>query len=65
MDRNVYLSNMDINDALKLFMERSGLKRQREKIAVIESLGRITVEPVFAKYSSPNFNAAAMDMQVQ
>lgn len=61
MNRNIYLSNMDINDAFKLFMERSGLKRQREMIAVIDSLGRITAEPVFAKYSSPNFNAAAMD----
>ncbi|MGI6235773.1 MAG: molybdopterin biosynthesis protein, partial [Christensenellales bacterium] len=61
MDRNVYLSNTDINDALKLFIEKSGMKRQREMINVIGSLGRITAEPIFAKYSSPNFNAAAMD----
>ena len=32
-----------------------------EDIEVINSLGRITGKAVFAKYSSPNYNAAAMD----
>ncbi len=61
MDRNIYLSNMDIDEALKLFMERAGVVTQNEIIEVIDSLGRVAAEAVFAKYSSPNFNAAAMD----
>lgn len=36
-------------------------KKSVELIAVDESLGRITAEPVFALRSSPSYNAAAMD----
>lgn len=32
-----------------------------EKISTVESLGRITTHPVYARLSSPNFHAAAMD----
>ena len=61
MDRNLYLENMDVDEALKLFLDRAGQKQQMEKIPVIGSLGRVTADPVFAIYSSPNFNASAMD----
>ncbi|MCK9216923.1 MAG: molybdopterin biosynthesis protein [Firmicutes bacterium] len=61
MDRNIYLSNMNIEDALDLFMGKANFKKEKEIISVITSLGRVTTEPVFAKYSSPNYNAAAMD----
>lgn len=61
MNRNIYLNNMDIDEALKLFMESAGIKKETEIIKVIDSLGRVAADPVFAKYSSPNFNAAAMD----
>ncbi len=61
MDRNIYLSNMNIEDALDLFLEKANLHKEKEIIPVIASLGRITTEPMFAKYSSPNYNAAAMD----
>lgn len=61
MERNLYLSNMDIDEALKLFLERAGVETRNDTVAVIDSLGRIAAKPVFAKYSSPNFNAAAMD----
>ncbi len=61
MERNLYLSNMDIDEALKLFLERAGVETRNDTLAVINSLGRIAAKPVFAKYSSPNFNAAAMD----
>ncbi len=61
MDRNIYLNNMDIDEALKLFIEKAGVRKKNETIKVIDSLSRIAAEPVFAKYSSPNFNAAAMD----
>lgn len=61
MDRNLYLDNMDVDEALKLFLNRAGQKLEAERIKVVGSLGRITAEPVFAIYSSPNFNASAMD----
>lgn len=61
MDRNLYLDNMDVDEALELFLDRAGQKQQNEKISVIGSLERVTAEPVFAVYSSPNFNASAMD----
>lgn len=37
------------------------LIEQKEIISVEESLDRITAEPVFAKLSSPHYNASAMD----
>lgn len=61
MDRNLYLDNKDVDEALELFLNKAGQKVQTEVIPVICSLGRITAEPVFAVYSSPNFNASAMD----
>lgn len=61
MDRNLYLDNMDADKALELFLNRAGQRLQIEKISVIDSLERVTAEPVFAFYSSPNFNASAMD----
>ncbi len=32
-----------------------------ERISTVEGMGRILAEPVFARFSSPNFHAAAMD----
>lgn len=63
-ERNLYLSNMAVEDALKSFFERIGEQgkgKKIEKIKVIDALGRITALPVFAKLSSPNYNASAMD----
>ncbi|MDF2840323.1 MAG: molybdopterin biosynthesis protein [Clostridia bacterium] len=64
MDRNIYLSNMEVEKALGLFMER--LKPQleqwtEEEVNTISSLGRISAKAVFALVSSPNYNASAMD----
>jgi len=64
IERNIYLSNVELNEAIDLFSRSfadfSALRRS-ERIPVIESLGRITKEPVFARISSPHYNAAAMD----
>lgn len=64
IERNIYLSNVDLHEAIELFSKSfddfSSLRRS-EIIPVTESLGRITKEPVFAKISSPHYNAAAMD----
>ncbi|MGE5629899.1 MAG: molybdopterin biosynthesis protein [Caulobacteraceae bacterium] len=62
--RNIYLSNMEVNEAQKLFMDRAGFhgrNPETEEIKVIDSMGRISSDAIFARLSSPNFNAAAMD----
>ncbi|HHY77168.1 MAG TPA: molybdopterin biosynthesis protein [Clostridiales bacterium] len=61
MDRNIYLNTMDADEALKLFLDRSGFRNEIEEVLVIQSLGRVTADAVFAVCSSPNFNASAMD----
>lgn len=65
-ERNVYLSNKPLSEAYTLWQEcllKHGFYSRNpiELIAVDDSLGRITAEPVFAKRSSPSYNAAAMD----
>ncbi len=61
MNRNIYLDSINMDKALEIFLKNSGLSKENELIEVIDSLGRVAAEPVFAQYSSPNFNAAAMD----
>jgi len=66
MARNIYINNMNLEEALKLWerklLEAGCLKPlEPETIPVDESLGRITAEPVFARLSSPFYNGAAMD----
>jgi putative molybdopterin biosynthesis protein len=50
-------------EALETFLER--LDRNgfpgSERVLTVESLGRITSEPVYAKLSAPNFHTAGMD----
>lgn len=62
--RNIYLNNTDMEDAVKLYLEK--LKpilgnAATENIDIREANGRVTAAPVFAALSSPNHNAAAMD----
>ncbi len=64
--RNVYLSNKPLAEAKKLWWEALEQhnflsKSPTEIIAVDDALGRITAEPIFARRSSPSYNAAAMD----
>lgn len=62
--RNIYLTNIPLEEAqkqyLSQFKDKSGLERV-EKTSVLEALDRVTTEAVFAKKSSPSYNAAAMD----
>ncbi len=63
-DRNLYLSNMDVEEAIQLFLDRIksiSSEPAVEHIEVIGSMDRITSKAIFAKLSSPNFNASAMD----
>jgi len=61
--RNVYIGNTDIKEAIKLYSEKLNIdgKPKWEKVNPWDAYGRITWEGVFAKYSSPNYNASAMD----
>ncbi|WP_432402238.1 molybdopterin biosynthesis protein [Wukongibacter sp. M2B1] len=63
-ERKVYLSNVELDEAKELFfkeIEESIKDREIELISVYDSLDRITARPVFARISSPFFNASAMD----
>ena len=61
--RNLYLNNTPIEEALAIYTKalKEKISMQYEEIPVEKSLGRITKTAVFARYSSPLFNAAAMD----
>jgi putative molybdopterin biosynthesis protein len=64
MERNIYLSNTDIEEAVALYMDRMAQAVrtvETERIDVRQACGRVTADPVIARLSSPNHNAAAMD----
>lgn len=63
-ERNIYLSNMELSEALLLLSKAyagAGSPLGKECIAVPEALERVTAEPIFARLSAPFFNASAMD----
>jgi putative molybdopterin biosynthesis protein len=63
MKRNIYLRTIPIEEALALAMAE--LDREQlvgvERIGAERAAGRVTAEPVFARYSSPTYHSAAMD----
>ncbi|MGI6722456.1 MAG: molybdopterin biosynthesis protein [Anaerovoracaceae bacterium] len=61
--RNLYLDTIPVEEALDKYQHalQGRLQPQYEEIAVTDSLHRITKEAVYARYSSPLFNASAMD----
>ncbi len=66
MNRTIYISNKPLDEAKRLWhkaLDQQNFfdRHQVESIAVDDCLGRITAEPVFAQFSSPSYNAAAMD----
>ncbi len=63
MKRQVYLSMKTLQEAKELFFSRFGRDKRTdmETISIEDALGRIIVEPVFAKRSCPSFHSAAMD----
>ena len=63
MKRQVYLSMKPLQEAKELFFSRFGRDKRTdmETISIEDALGRIIVEPVFAKRSCPSFHSAAMD----
>lgn len=59
--RSIYIDNKDPDEAREIYYENLDLNPQGEEINVTDSLGRVTYEAIYAKISSPNYNAAAMD----
>ena len=62
-ERHVYLKLKSLTEAKGIFDERFGrdLELKSETVPSAEALDRVTAEPVFARFSSPGFHAAAMD----
>lgn len=63
MERNIYLQTVTLEEALQCFEDKTtaSFRKTIDEIPVEGSFGRITAEPIYAKYSNPNFNASAMD----
>ena len=60
--RNIYLKKKSLDEAKAVARELAKLIHlETETVPVIESLGRVTAEPLFAKISSPPYHCAAMD----
>jgi putative molybdopterin biosynthesis protein len=59
--RTRYLKKKPLAEALGLFVDEGVVPREGERIAVEESLGRVTAEPIFARNSVPHYHGAAMD----
>lgn len=60
-ERNRYIENMDLEIAIEEYLSKLDFDKKTEIISSIESQGRITSKPVYAKRSSPHYNSAAMD----
>ncbi len=63
MKRQIYLRIKPLDEARGEFLKRfpMGGWRDAEEVSVLEACGRVTAQPVFARFSSPPFHAAAMD----
>jgi len=59
--RNIYLEMQSLEDARSLWFSSFSNKTESESIPVVDALGRVLATPIFAKQSSPNYHAAAMD----
>ena len=63
-ERNLYLKNEDLDVAVSKYLRVLSLEKDQKKsqsLSVTEIQGWVTEEPVFAKISSPYYNASAMD----
>ena len=59
--RTRYLNKKSLAETLALFVDSIDTAPPSEKVAVEDSLGRVTVAPVFAKASVPHYHGSAMD----
>ncbi|MBX4266825.1 molybdopterin biosynthesis protein [Clostridium estertheticum] len=62
MAQKVFLSNMDLGEAIELYFNKlSGINGEKEIVDTWDCAGRVSYAPVFAKISSPFYNSSAMD----
>lgn len=61
IERNVYIDNIDVDEALNRYFSSLSLNLESEKISVLDSVGRVTSKAIFANYCSPTYPASAMD----
>ncbi len=62
--RNIYLKSVEFGEAITRYqqaMEGKDIKGETERVDTKTALYRITAAPIFARDSSPNYSAAAMD----
>jgi putative molybdopterin biosynthesis protein len=60
--QNVYLSNYELDEALKIYLDKLGpLNKETEILNTWDANGRVTSKAIFAKLSSPHYNSSAMD----
>ncbi|MGH4124029.1 MAG: molybdopterin biosynthesis protein [Clostridium sp.] len=62
MAQEVFLSNMDLNEAINLYYNKLiPIKSEVENVVTWDCSGRVSYLPIFAKISSPFYNSSAMD----
>jgi putative molybdopterin biosynthesis protein len=62
MKRNIYLKKKSLEEAKAISSKLASIiQLGTETIPVVQALGRVTAEPLFAEISSPPFHCAAMD----
>lgn len=59
--RNIYIDNIDVDKAKETYYKKLNIEAKWEEIPILGALNRVTFEAQYAKVSSPNYNAAAMD----
>lgn len=62
MAQNVFLSNYELEDALRLFFNKiAPLNVHLEQVDTWEATGRVVTSAIYAAISAPHYNASAMD----
>jgi putative molybdopterin biosynthesis protein len=63
MERTIYLKKKTVAEAKAIVSSMGGslIHLKTETIPVVQALGRVMAEPIFAKISSPPYHCAAMD----
>jgi putative molybdopterin biosynthesis protein len=56
-----YLTVTSLSETLSLLRTGFSCISSREEVSLIQSIGRVTAEPIFARYSVPEVHLAAMD----
>lgn len=56
-----YLTVTSLTETLSLLRTGFACTPTREMVPLLNSVGRVTAEPVFARYSVPEVHLAAMD----